>query len=355
MAIANNPTMEKQLTISGEQIEDIVKKSTEIDKNTADIKEIKKALTENGGSLDLTEIKERVDTLEAAYEKLNSLAVTSASDIASNEVRFNNFKETTKPIEEVTYTKEEVDDAIIAKVTELVSGAPEDFDTLKEMSDWLVSHENSAAAMNSAIQENATKTAQNSNDILANAENTAINSGTIGYKKRNFLYNGSQSRERYGITATVNSDGSITLNGTSTSSGAFMLFSNLQTGATPEGSQFSNNKQWIPPGRYLMSQGGVTGVTLQVRVSEVANSEGDFFSCSTNETTITIQEKHTYVWCRILISANVSFDNITVYPMIRMYEDTDNSFAPYKASVEERLQALEDRIAELTTTTVEQG
>ena len=50
------------------------------------------------------------------------------------------------------YTKTEADNKITEKVAEIVAGAPEDFDTLKEMSDWIASHENSAAEMNSAIQ-----------------------------------------------------------------------------------------------------------------------------------------------------------------------------------------------------------
>ena len=50
------------------------------------------------------------------------------------------------------YTKTETDNKITEKVAEIVAGAPEDFDTLKEMSDWIASHENSAAEMNSAIQ-----------------------------------------------------------------------------------------------------------------------------------------------------------------------------------------------------------
>ena len=39
------------------------------------------------------------------------------------------------------------------EVAKVVAGAPEEFDTLKEMSDWLLEHEDSAAAMNSDIQE----------------------------------------------------------------------------------------------------------------------------------------------------------------------------------------------------------
>lgn len=53
------------------------------------------------------------------------------------------------------YNKTETDELITSKVAEIVANAPEDFDTLKEMSDWLTEHEDSAATMNTAIQKNA--------------------------------------------------------------------------------------------------------------------------------------------------------------------------------------------------------
>lgn len=43
-------------------------------------------------------------------------------------------------------------------IAKIVASAPEDFDTLKEMSDWISSHSTSAAAMNSAIQGKADST-----------------------------------------------------------------------------------------------------------------------------------------------------------------------------------------------------
>ena len=49
------------------------------------------------------------------------------------------------------YTKLQTDELISGKVAEIIAEAPEDFDTLKELSDWIYSHEDSAAAMNSAI------------------------------------------------------------------------------------------------------------------------------------------------------------------------------------------------------------
>ena len=54
------------------------------------------------------------------------------------------------------YTKPQTDARITEKVAEIVADAPEDFDTLKEMSDWISQHEESAAAMNTAIRANAT-------------------------------------------------------------------------------------------------------------------------------------------------------------------------------------------------------
>ena len=45
---------------------------------------------------------------------------------------------------------------ITNKVAEIVADAPEDFNTLKEMSDWISNHENDASAMNSAISDNKT-------------------------------------------------------------------------------------------------------------------------------------------------------------------------------------------------------
>lgn len=53
-----------------------------------------------------------------------------------------------------TYTKTETDSKITEKVAEIVADAPDDFNTLKEMSDWIATHEGSAAEMNSAIQTN---------------------------------------------------------------------------------------------------------------------------------------------------------------------------------------------------------
>ncbi len=48
-----------------------------------------------------------------------------------------------------------VDKKVADAVAALVNEAPEAYDTLKEISDWISSHAGSAGEMNSAIQQNA--------------------------------------------------------------------------------------------------------------------------------------------------------------------------------------------------------
>lgn len=53
-----------------------------------------------------------------------------------------------------TYTKTETDNAIKTKIAEVIANAPEDFNTLKEIADWIDTHSDSASAMNTAINAN---------------------------------------------------------------------------------------------------------------------------------------------------------------------------------------------------------
>ncbi len=52
-------------------------------------------------------------------------------------------------------TRAEVDGIVTEKIAGVVANAPEDFDTLREIADWIDGHEDSAAAMNSEIKANA--------------------------------------------------------------------------------------------------------------------------------------------------------------------------------------------------------
>ena len=51
-------------------------------------------------------------------------------------------------------TAKQVNSTVTTEIAKVVADAPEDFNTLKEMSDWIAGHENDASAMNSAISDN---------------------------------------------------------------------------------------------------------------------------------------------------------------------------------------------------------
>ena len=77
-------------------------------------------------------------------------------------------------ISESGASSEDIEKIVSEKIAEVVADSPEDFDTLKEISDWIYTHENSAAAMNTAIQENT-----NSITSLTTEMNNKANSDDV--------------------------------------------------------------------------------------------------------------------------------------------------------------------------------
>lgn len=73
-------------------------------------------------------------------------------------------------------TQAQVESLVASKIAEVVANAPSDFDTLKEIADWISTHENSAASMNTAIAANTNAIA---NDVVKKSDIT-ISSTDIG-------------------------------------------------------------------------------------------------------------------------------------------------------------------------------
>ena len=150
---------------------------------------------------------------------------------------------------------DDVTKEISDKIAEVVSDAPESFDTLKEISDWISGHENDASAMNSAIKDNKsaittlqtdkadkteipTKVSELENDssyltehqdisnLVVKEEGKGLSSndytseektklGGVGTSQgRNLIPYPLTNRITNGITYTVQSDGSVLANGT---------------------------------------------------------------------------------------------------------------------------------------------
>ena len=79
-------------------------------------------------------------------------------------------------------TAEQVNNIVTVEIAKVVSDAPENLNTLKEMSDWIAGHENDASAMNSAISNNKTsiKTLQTNVSNINTSLDGKLNKTFIG-------------------------------------------------------------------------------------------------------------------------------------------------------------------------------
>ena len=94
---------------------------------------------------ELKSIKSKMGTNESAIKQNTSDITSNTKRIEANETAISTLNGTGDG---------SVKKAVSDGIAEVVAGAPEDFDTLKEMSDWISTHETSASAMNSQIQDN---------------------------------------------------------------------------------------------------------------------------------------------------------------------------------------------------------
>ena len=309
--------------------------------------------------------KEYVDS-ELSKKANNSDIPTKVSGLQND----SNYQTDTDVATALTpYAKSaDVTKEITNKVAEIIADAPEDFNTLKEMSDWISNHENDASAMNSAISDNKTaiaslqtgkadkteipttvaeltdsadyaKTADIPTTLPANGGNsdtvnnhtvksdvpvdakftdtiyddtevkegiTNLNSnlGVIG-KCKNLFNSTLKTNALYGVTCTNNGDGTYTLNGTST-----------------KDRWISFGYMTLKPGKYkfIATKNNVEVNNLSVSLNSIAIAKsGEIF---------TIQSKSV---CDIGLSTfNKTFDNVIIKPMITTnLNATYDDFVPY--------------------------
>lgn len=109
-------------------------------KNSEDIKEQQLSMPTKVSQL----------TNDVGYAKTSDLdEYAKTTDVNSKQDKLS-FDGTYDAVTNKVATEKTVTDKIAA----VVASAPEDFDTLKEMSDWIASHKDSAAEMNSSIKAN---------------------------------------------------------------------------------------------------------------------------------------------------------------------------------------------------------
>ena len=156
--VLNNILKKVYSRITGETDEKIDLNTKAIESNANRINENKFAIEQTNKNLIAT-TNNLSHTITSNYSELNSKIETNDAKIKENA-----DKMATR--EDLVNTAAQIREQISTKISEIVADAPESFDTLKEISDWISTHEGSAATMNSSIAAN-TKAIEEINSKLS--------------------------------------------------------------------------------------------------------------------------------------------------------------------------------------------
>lgn len=258
------------------------------------------------------------------------------------------------------YNKEETDTKITEKVAEIVAGAPEEFDTLKEMSDWLTEHSDSAATMNTAIQENTKaitdnttaiegNTAdieQNKNNILSAEKAIEINQRSIGMQvSKNVFDLKNWEKSLIGATRGQVEDVENGIKFTHDNSNTATAYTNpyLDSNAKTHKIPVEANTEYILSWETNTVNSGFIRVYFNGQSTyyeDIANT-GNINSKKFKTTSVT---RYLSLQLRIdTAGESTTFTNI----MIREADITDDIYEPYVPSVNERLTVNENDISSL--------
>ena len=172
--------------------------------------------------------------------------------------------------------------------------------------------------------------------LIKNNSNIAINKTTLGTQCKNLLKNTAVTTTKSGITFTVNSDGSVTVNGTNTSSSSeYIQLCGLVN--------YGNSKLIASIGQ------NTTDVYMAIY-------DSDWNWIGTGSAgIISFENSSKKRLVRLAVKPGATINNVTVYPMIRYADITDGTYEPYKETVDERLIKNKSDIAVNKTTLGYQG
>lgn len=262
------------------------------------------------------------------------------------------------------YTKSQTDGLISEKVAEIVANAPDDFDTLKEISDWIKNHEDSAAAMNTAILANTTaittkvdkvtgkglstndftnalKIKLNSlenyddtavkTDISTALSKTALNQSALGYQRKNILKLTVPPSSKNGVSFSIN-NGVVTLSGTATA--------NVDCYFPEYPYNVTESDTWIniTDTSILSSYGTLDTLRVAYYAPDVEHIFSNLtFRNVTNNNLLTLQKGSVIAGLYIAIISGVSYDGKTLSAMLRYADISDNTYEPYRPSLQEKI------------------
>lgn len=127
-------------------------------------------------------------------------------------------------------------------------------------------------------------------------------------------------------TATINSDGTVYVDGTTTGQSYFP--------SVPVGTRVIGTLYDLKPNTtYKLSTGIAANakVALQVFVKSTSSSSWEVLATNTGyaELEFTIPATFYEIWARITLLEGATFSNVTFKPMIRLASDTDPTYQPY--------------------------
>jgi hypothetical protein len=160
-------------------------------------------------------------------------------------------------------------------------------------------------------------------------ENIALNKITLGYSNKNLFCNTATSQTINGVTFTVNSDGSVTANGTATANAILKIPVTLE-----------KNTSYI-----LSGIDSPSSSTYTISLFNTAN--WDSITALHTNPSFSIGSADVEAELRCVIYKGYTASNVTFYPMIRYSYVTDDTYEQGFGDVHTRLNNLLTRIEAL--------
>lgn len=168
---------------------------------------------------------------------------------------------------------------------------------------------------------------------INNKSDIALITQTVGYTKKNLLKNVAPTVTIYGVTFTVNNDGSITADGTATDDVA------LNISDYSESNTSASHVENLASGKYILN--GVMGgssSTYFIQYRDVTRQLSQNAMDGDIEITV-VNGNNVYTYIKIY--AGTTVENLTFYPMIRSADIEDDTYEPY---VDDVKTALDNKV-----------
>lgn len=166
--------------------------------------------------------------------------------------------------------------------------------------------------------------------IGINSEQIAMNRSAIGTSKKNLLKNTAVSCNLSGIELTVNEDGTVLVDGSNNKNTLSALMIGTVTLKAGQKYTLTGCPADLNPGFRLSFLLGTTETSPELSISS-DNGNGATFSVATD----------TVATCRLRIPANGQITNALFKPMLRYAEISDDTYEPYRQSIQNQVESLE--------------